>query len=368
MTIAKHVLLVMAGGTGGHIFPGLAVAHYMRERGWEVVWLGNKKGMEGKLVPQHDFPMRHVAFSGLRGKGLLTKLLLPFTLLRALYQSYQIIRTVRPNVVLGMGGYIAFPGGMVTRCLGIPLVTHEQNAIPGLTNRLLAKLATQALCAFPDSLTKAICVGNPVRRSFFSIPPPEQRYSQRTGPLHLLVVGGSLGAAALNQIVPEALALLPAKERPQIAHQSGAAQLAELQENYAKANVAVKASAFIDDMATAYAEADLVICRAGAMTVAEIAAAGVAALFVPFPLAVDDHQTHNAQVLVQAGGAVLEHQRDLTAARLAKYLRGLTRQKLTKMAVLARQQAKPKATAQIAHACVLAAMPGYHQSAQLEKN
>ena len=368
MTIAKHVLVLMAGGTGGHIFPGLAVAHCMRERGWEVVWLGNKKGMEGKLVPQHGFPMHHVAFSGLRGKGLLTKLLLPFTLLRALYQSYHIIRTVRPNVVLGMGGYIAFPGGIVTRCLGIPLVTHEQNAIPGLTNRLLAKLATQALCAFPDTLKKAICVGNPVRRSFFSISPPEQRYSQRTGPLHLLVVGGSLGAAALNQIVPEALALLPEKERPQVTHQSGAAQLAELQENYVKANVAVKASAFIDDMATAYAEADLVICRAGAMTVAEIAAAGVAALFVPFPFAVDDHQTHNAQVLVQTGGAILEHQRDLTAGRLAEYLRGLTRKKLTKMAVLARQQAKPKATAQIAHACVLAAMPGYHQSAQLEKN
>lgn len=368
MTIAKHVLMLMAGGTGGHIFPGLAVAHYMRERGWEVVWLGNKKGMEGKLVPQHAFPMHHVAFSGLRGKGLLTKLLLPFTLVRAFYQSYQIIRTVRPNVVLGMGGYIAFPGGIVTRCLGLPLVTHEQNAIPGLTNRLLAKLATQALCAFPDTLAKAICVGNPVRRSFFSLPPPEQRYAQRTGPLRLLVIGGSLGSAALNQIVPEALAILPANERPKVTHQSGAAQLTELQENYAKAQVEVKASAFIEDMAAAYAEADLVICRAGAMTVAEIAAAGVAALFIPFPFAVDDHQTHNAQILVHAGGALLEQQRDLTAGRLAEFLRGLTRKKLTRMAVSARQQAKPKATAQIAHACALGAMPGYHQSTRLEKN
>jgi UDP-N-acetylglucosamine--N-acetylmuramyl-(pentapeptide) pyrophosphoryl-undecaprenol N-acetylglucosamine transferase len=368
MSTAKHVLMLMAGGTGGHIFPGLAIAHYMRERGWEVVWLGNKKGMEGKLVPQHAIPMHHVAFGGLRGKGLFTKLLLPFTLLRALYQSYKIIRTVRPNVVLGMGGYISFPGGLVARCMGLPLVTHEQNAIPGLTNRLLAKLATQALCAFPDSLANALCVGNPVRRSLFALPPPEQRYAQRSGPLHILVVGGSLGATALNQIVPEALALLPVKERPSVTHQSGAAQLAALLENYAKANVEVKASDFIEDMAEAYAEADLVICRAGAMTVAEIAAAGVAALFIPFPFAVDDHQTHNAKTLAQAGGAFLEQQRDLTAGRLAEFLRGLTRKQLTKMAVLAKQQAKPKATTQIARACALAAMPGYYQSTQLEKN
>jgi UDP-N-acetylglucosamine--N-acetylmuramyl-(pentapeptide) pyrophosphoryl-undecaprenol N-acetylglucosamine transferase len=252
--------------------------------------------------------------------------------------------------------------------MGLPLVTHEQNAIPGLTNRLLAKLATQALCAFPDSLANALCVGNPVRRSLFALPPPEQRYAQRSGPLHILVVGGSLGATALNQIVPEALALLPVKERPSVTHQSGAAQLAALLENYAKANVEVKASDFIEDMAEAYAEADLVICRAGAMTVAEIAAAGVAALFIPFPFAVDDHQTHNAKTLAQAGGAFLEQQRDLTAGRLAEFLRGLTRKQLTKMAVLAKQQAKPKATTQIARACALAAMPGYYQSTQLEKN
>lgn len=368
MTTAKHTLMIVAGGTGGHIFPGVAVAHYMRERGWEIIWLGNKEGMEGKLVPHYDFPMSHVSFGGVRGKGLLTKLLLPFTLLRALYQSYRIMREIRPNVVLGMGGYIAFPGGIVAKLLGLPLVIHEQNAIAGLTNRLLAKLATRVLCGFPHALAKASCVGNPVRRDFYAIAAPEQRYGTRTGPLRLLVVGGSRGAVALNQLVPQALALLSDKERPQVIHQSGQAQLVELQESYLAVGVNAKVIAFIDDMASAYAEADLVICRAGAMTVAEITAVGVAALFIPFPFAVDDHQTHNAQALVKAGGALLHQQRDLTPEYLAKYLRELTRKKLTKIAVLAKQHAKPKAAADIAHACVLAAMPGYHRITRLGAN
>lgn len=368
MTTAKHVLMLMAGGTGGHIFPGLAVAHYMRDRGWEVVWLGNQCGMEGKLVPEHGFRMCHISFSGVRGKGLLVKILLPFVLLRALYQSYRIMRTIRPNVVLGMGGYITFPGGIIARLLGFPLVMHEQNAIPGLANRILAKLANRVLCAFPNSLSNAVCVGNPVRPVFFSYPTPEERYGIRTGPLRLLVVGGSRGAIALNRLVPQALALLSHEERPQVTHQSGEAQLQELQKNYTEVDIEAETQSFIQDMAEAYAKADLVICRAGAMTVAEIAAIGVAALFIPFPFAVDDHQTHNAQMLVKSGGALLHQQQYLTPKRLARYLRELDRKKLSEIANLAKQHAMPKATADIARVCVLVAMPGYHYTTQLGAN
>jgi UDP-N-acetylglucosamine--N-acetylmuramyl-(pentapeptide) pyrophosphoryl-undecaprenol N-acetylglucosamine transferase len=294
----------MAGGTGGHVFPGLAVADAMRARAWNVVWLGNPGGMEATLVPRHGIPMRWVRFGGLRGKGLVTQLMLPFNLLRAFWQSLRVLREVRPAVVLGMGGYVAFPGGMMAALIGRPLVVHEQNSVAGLTNRVLARVADRVMVAFPDALAGAQWSGNPVRQDVAAIAPPAERYPSREGPLRVLVVGGSLGAQALNTVVPQALAALPIDLRPTVVHQSGRRHLADLQAAYAQAGVAAQALEFIDDMAAAYAHADLVICRAGARTVSEVAAAGVASLMVPYPHAVDDHQTTNARFLSEREAAL----------------------------------------------------------------
>lgn len=347
----QRTLLVMAGGTGGHVFPGLAVAHALRAQGWRVVWLGNRTGMEATLVPKHDIPMEFIQFGGLRGKGLVTKLLLPMNLLRAFWQSIGALRRVRPNVVLGMGGYITFPAGMMASLLGRPLVLHEQNSIAGLANKVLARVADRVLCAFPKTLPDSEWTGNPVREELAHLPAPETRYDDRVGPLRVLVVGGSLGAAALNDVVPKALALLPADTRPVVKHQAGVKQIDTLRANYASAGVEAEALPFIDDMAQAYAEADLVICRAGAMTVSEVAAAGVAALFVPFPHAVDDHQTTNARFLSGVGAALLVQQNELTAQGLAETLAGLSRPQLKEMARLARGLAKPEATRRVAEIC-----------------
>ncbi|NOV27303.1 undecaprenyldiphospho-muramoylpentapeptide beta-N-acetylglucosaminyltransferase [Cupriavidus necator] len=346
-----RTLLVMAGGTGGHVFPGLAVAQALRAQGWNVVWLGNRTGMEATLVPKHDIPMEFIQFGGLRGKGLVTKFLLPLNLLRAFWQSLAALRRVRPSVVLGMGGYITFPAGMMASLLGRPLVLHEQNSIAGLANKVLAKVADRVLCAFPGALPGSEWTGNPVREELAQLDAPEARYDQRDGPLRILVVGGSLGAAALNEVVPKAIALLPAAERPVVTHQAGAKQIDTLRANYAAAQVPAQTLPFIDDMAQAYADADLVICRAGAMTVSEVAAAGVAALFVPFPHAVDDHQTTNAQFLSSQGAALLVQQKDLTAEGLARTLASLTRPQLKDMARLARGLAKPEATRRVAEIC-----------------
>ncbi|MDQ0142678.1 undecaprenyldiphospho-muramoylpentapeptide beta-N-acetylglucosaminyltransferase [Cupriavidus necator] len=346
-----RTLLVMAGGTGGHVFPGLAVAQALRAQGWKVVWLGNRTGMEATLVPKHDIPMEFIQFGGLRGKGLVTKFLLPLNLLRAFWQSLAALRRVRPSVVLGMGGYITFPAGMMASLLGRPLVLHEQNSIAGLANKVLARVADRVLCAFPDALPGSEWTGNPVREELARLDAPEARYDQRDGPLRVLVVGGSLGAAALNEVVPKAIALLPAAERPVVTHQAGAKQIDTLRANYAAALVPAQTLPFIDDMARAYADADLVICRAGAMTVSEVAAAGVAALFVPFPHAVDDHQTTNAQFLSSQGAALLVQQKDLTAEGLARTLASLTRPQLKDMARLARGLAKPEATRRVAEIC-----------------
>ncbi|MEC3767992.1 MULTISPECIES: undecaprenyldiphospho-muramoylpentapeptide beta-N-acetylglucosaminyltransferase [Cupriavidus] len=346
-----RTLLVMAGGTGGHVFPGLAVAHALREQGWNIVWLGNRTGMEATLVPKHDIPMEFIQFGGLRGKGLVTKFLLPLNLLRAFWQSIAALRRVRPSVVLGMGGYITFPAGMMASLLGRPLVLHEQNSIAGLANKVLAKVADRVLCAFPDTLPGGEWTGNPVREELARLDAPESRYDQRTGPLRILVVGGSLGAAALNEVVPKAVALLPQDQRPVVTHQAGAKQIDTLRANYAASQVPAQTLPFIDDMARAYADADLVICRAGAMTVSEVAAAGVAALFVPFPHAVDDHQTTNAQFLSSQGAALLVQQQDLTAAGLAQTIASLTRPQLKDMARLARGLAKPEATRRVAEVC-----------------
>ncbi len=348
---AQRTLLVMAGGTGGHVFPGLAVAEALRARGWKIVWLGNASGMEADLVPKHGIPMEFVRFGGLRGKGLVTKLLLPLNLLRAFWQSLRIVRRVRPNAVLGMGGYITFPGGMMAVLLGRPLVLHEQNSIAGLANKVLAKVADRVLCAFPDALPDSEWTGNPIRAALGTLPAPAQRYAERAGPLRILVVGGSLGAAALNDVVPKALALLPPAMRPQVVHQAGARQIDALRANYVAAGVAAETLPFIDDMAQAYGNADLVICRSGAMTVSEVAAAGVAALFVPFPFAVDDHQTTNGQFLVNQGAAMLIQQRELTPELLAQHIGTLTREELGGYAEKAHRLARIDATDRVAQVC-----------------
>jgi UDP-N-acetylglucosamine--N-acetylmuramyl-(pentapeptide) pyrophosphoryl-undecaprenol N-acetylglucosamine transferase len=353
--VAARTILIMAGGTGGHVFPALAVAERMRQAGWRVVWLGSRAGMEATLVPQHDFEIRWIRFSGLRGKGLVRMALLPLNLLIAFWQSARVIFQVRPDVVLGMGGYVSFPGAMMASFLNRPLVLHEQNSIAGLANRVLASVADHILSGFPDVLKKAQWVGNPVRASIAHLPAPAQRFADRDGPLKLLVLGGSLGAQALNEVIPQALQLVPEPARPQVTHQSGAKHLDTLLRNYREAGVQADAVGFIDDMATRYGEADLVICRAGALTVSELAAAGVASILVPFPFAVDDHQTHNAAFLADAGAAVLIQQRDLTARSLADLLLGFTRDKLLEMAERARSLAKPGATDTVANVCAAAA-------------
>ena len=343
--------LVMAGGTGGHIFPGLAVADALRARGWRVHWLGAPGGMEAQLVPPRGYPFEAVDFGGVRGKGLTTLLALPVRLLRACVQSAAAIRRVRPDVLVGLGGYITFPAGLIGRLLGKPLVLHEQNAVAGLANRLLAGIATRVFTAFPGALPRAECVGNPLRAEFTQAPAPEARFAGRAGPLELLVVGGSLGAKALNDVVPQALALLPAGQRPRVTHQSGAKQIDALRAAYAAAGVEAVTLPFIDDMARAYAEADVVLCRAGATTVSEIAAIGAAALFVPFPHAVDDHQTLNARYLADPGAAWLVAQSELTPQRLADWLAGLTRTELAQRAAKAQALQKRDAAGRIAAAC-----------------
>ena len=350
-----RTVLVMAGGTGGHVFPGLAVADELRNAGWRVVWLGGETGMESDLVPRHGYPLERIRFSGLRGKGLLRLALLPLNLLIAFWQSARVLFRVRPDVVLGMGGYVSFPGGMMAALLGRPLVVHEQNAIAGLANRVLAEVADRRLAGFPQALRKAQWCGNPVRAEIAALPAPEDRFRGRSGALKVLVFGGSLGAQPLNEVVPQSLALMPPTCRPEVTHQSGARHLDRLREHYAAAGVAARTVAFIDDMAASYRDADLVICRAGALTVAELAASGVASILVPFPHAVDDHQTGNARFLATAGAAVLLPQRELTARRLADLLLEFTREKLLEMAKRARSLARPDAAQSVAAACVAAA-------------
>ena len=343
--------LIMAGGTGGHIFPGLAVAEALRERGWRVHWLGAPASMEADLVPPRGFPFEAVAFGGVRGKGALTLALLPLRLLRAFWQSIQVVRRVKPDVVVGLGGYITFPGGMMATLLGKPLVLHEQNSVAGLANKVLAGVADRVFTAFPKAMPKGIWVGNPLRVAFTQQAAPAARFTGRSGPLKLLVVGGSLGARALNDIVPQALARLPSEQRPVVTHQSGAKQIDALRANYAAAGVDATLTPFIDDTATAFAEADVIVCRAGASTVTEIAAVGAAAVFVPFPAAVDDHQTTNARFLVDAGAGWLVPQGELTPEGLAQLLAGLDRAQLLDKAEKAQTLAKTTATREVVGAC-----------------
>jgi UDP-N-acetylglucosamine--N-acetylmuramyl-(pentapeptide) pyrophosphoryl-undecaprenol N-acetylglucosamine transferase len=343
--------LVMAGGTGGHIFPGLAVAEALRERSWRVHWLGAPGSMESQLVPPRGFPLETIEFSGVRGKGLKTLVLLPLRLLKAFGQSIAVVRRVRPDVVIGLGGYITFPGGLMSVLLGKPLVLHEQNSVAGMANRILSAVADRVFTAFPNVLKKGAWVGNPLRAAFLQQPDPAARFAGRTGRLRLLVVGGSLGAKALNEVVPKALALIAPEQRPTVVHQSGARQIDDLRANYAAAGVDVQATPFIDDTASAFAQADLIVCRSGASTVTEIAAVGAAAVFVPFPSAVDDHQTTNARFLVDAGGGWLVQQRDLRPEWLADLIRNTTREELLRRALAARRMQKTTATQDLVAAC-----------------
>jgi UDP-N-acetylglucosamine--N-acetylmuramyl-(pentapeptide) pyrophosphoryl-undecaprenol N-acetylglucosamine transferase len=345
-------ILIMAGGTGGHVFPGLAVADEMRGRGWNVVWMGARSGIEARLVPARGYPVEWIRAAALRGKGLAAKLLLPLNLLIGFWQSARTIYRVRPDVVLGLGGYVAFPGGMMASLLARPLVVHEQNAIAGLTNRVLAGVADKSLAAFPRALKDAEWTGNPVRAEIAAIAQPAARYTGRSGPLRLLVVGGSLGAQALNDAVPKALALLPFAERPLVVHQSGEKHLDSLRKNYKEENIQGELVAFIDDMARSYAEADLVICRAGAMTIAELSAGGMASVLVPFPHAVDDHQSANARFLSEQGAALVVSQEKITPGSLADLIRSLDRKALLAMAEKARVLGKPEAARIVADRCV----------------
>jgi UDP-N-acetylglucosamine--N-acetylmuramyl-(pentapeptide) pyrophosphoryl-undecaprenol N-acetylglucosamine transferase len=343
-------ILIMAGGTGGHIFPGLAVAEEMRAAGWDVVWMGARGGMEERLVPQRGYRTAWIRARAARGKGLLQKLLLPANLLFSFWESARYIRSLKPSVVLGLGGYVAFPGGMMASLLNRPLALHEQNAIPGLANRVLAHISDKVMVAFPGALKGAEWTGNPVRAEIAAIPAPEDRFRSRSGALRILVVGGSLGAQALNEALPKAIALLPA--RPVVVHQAGERHLDALKANYAAAGVAGELIAFIDDMARRYAEADLVICRAGAVTIAELSAGGMASILVPFPHAVDDHQTANAKFLSGRGAAILIQQRDLSPRRLAELIASLDRAKLLDMARKARALGKPDAARIVAQRCM----------------
>lgn len=351
--------LIMTGGTGGHIFPALAVADELSSRGWQAVFLGADGGMETRLVPSRGYALETLAIRGVRGNGIARWLALPAVLGRAVSRSVAILRRLRPDVVIGFGGYTGAPGGLAARLLGIPLVVHEQNSVAGLTNRMLSKIASRTLFAFPGAFTgEAGLVGNPVRADIAAVPAPDTRFDGRDGPLRLLVVGGSLGARVFNDTLPAALASLPVASRPQVVHQAGQKQIEALRQNYADAGVEADCRAFIDDMAGEYARADLVLCRAGALTVAELAAVGAASVLVPFPSAVDDHQTGNARFLSEAGAGILLPQPQMTVERVAALISGLTRNQCLDMARVARGKAKTDAAARVADICAQLAGKG----------
>ena len=352
----SKTIMIMAGGTGGHVYPAMAVADYLKAQGWNIVWLCTEGGMENRLIEGKNYSNAMMTMRGVRGKGLLDWLLLPIKLTIAFKQSFAAIRLHRPAVVLGMGGFAAFPGGLMAKLLGKPLVIHEQNSIAGLTNKVLAIFATRVLAAFPAAFgDKATLVGNPVRQDITQLPTPEHRYKQRTGKLNLLVVGGSLGAAALNDVLPKALANLP-KDTFNVVHQAGEKHIDALQANYQAAGVKAETKAFINNMSEMYAWADVVICRAGALTIAELACVGVASVLVPFPHAVDDHQTSNAKYLSDAGAAKLIQQTEFNVQKATEILRNLTRESCLDMALKAKQLAKPEATKTVAHICMEVAL------------
>lgn len=352
--------LMMAGGTGGHVFPALATARMLQSKGHEVFWMGSAGGMEERLVADTDIPLTLIQVSGLRGKGKLALLMAPFRLMRALGQAFTEMRRIRPQCVVGMGGFVTGPGGVAAWLTRTPLVIHEQNAIAGLTNRLLVRFANTVLEAFPGSFDQSVvtrCTGNPVRQDLAGLPSPKNRLAGRSGAQRVLVVGGSLGAQIFNQTVPQALALMPEDQRPTVRHQCGEKHLEAAKASYEDHKVEANVQTFIKDMAEAYEWADVVVCRAGALTVSELCVAGVAAVLVPFPHAVDDHQTQNAQQMVKAGGAILVPQPKLTAESLAQILSGLAqdRNRILEMATAAKTLARADATERVVNYCLEAA-------------
>lgn len=359
--MSAGTVIIMAGGTGGHVFPALALARLLREKSYRVVWLGTRAGIEARLVPAEDIPVEWISIGGLRGKGIGTLLAAPFKLVRALSEAVRAMRTHRPIVVVGLGGFVTGPGGIAAWLARRPLVIHEQNAIAGFTNRCLARIARDVLVAFPnafDASTESRVIGNPVRREFFDLPAPAQRHAGRSATIRLLVVGGSQGAIKLNTVVPFALARLAEVVRFEVRHQAGPRWIDAARKSYADADVRAEVTPFIDDIAEAYGWADVVICRSGALTVSELAAAGVASILVPFPAAVDDHQTANARFLVREGAALLVADRELTVDRLVRDLETLCkdRPRLLQMAESARNLARPRAAQDLMDAALAAAV------------
>jgi UDP-N-acetylglucosamine--N-acetylmuramyl-(pentapeptide) pyrophosphoryl-undecaprenol N-acetylglucosamine transferase len=353
-------LLIMAGGTGGHVYPALAVAELLRAEGHQVEWLGSVRGIENRVVPEAGIRLHAINVSGLRGKGKLSLIAAPFKLINALWQAYKVVKQVKPDAVLGMGGFASGPGALAAWLLNKPLVIHEQNAVAGLTNSQSRRFAKRVLQAFPNAFKSGAqgeVVGNPIRGPILDVAAPSERFAGRSGAINCLVVGGSLGALAINDLVPQAVARLSSEERPNLWHQSGPTHIERCQQAYADAGVEAEVVPYIESMDEAYAWADLVICRAGALTVSEIAIAGVPALFIPFPHAVDDHQTANAQYLVDAKGADLIAQKNLTAEGLSQWLKQhQSRTDLLAMANASRSQAKPDATRQVADICLEVAL------------
>lgn len=352
----KGNVMIMAGGTGGHVIPALSVASELKAKGYTVHWLGSIKGIENDLVPDAGHQLHRISVSGLRGNGLLKTLLAPLQILRALWQTFKVFRKVKPVMALGMGGFASGPGGFMAFLLRVPLVIHEQNAIPGMTNKILSGMAKYLLQAFEGTFSdgkKPISVGNPVRKNIINIKDPLSRLADKGDDLNVLVVGGSLGAVAINNIVIEAMAAKPANV--QVWHQTGKRNFETVKQGYADAQVTnVKVSAFINDMAEAYAWADVVICRSGALTVSEMMAAGVASILVPYPFAVDDHQTANGMFLVKAGAAKLKPQNELNAQELLGELNHLQqhRESILQMSTAARSLAKIDSASVVAKYCV----------------
>lgn len=361
MKLNNRPVLIMAGGTGGHVFPALAVAQEILSRNIPVVWLGTHQGIEARIIPAAGIPIEWVNVSGLRGKGIARLFKAPFMLMLAAWQCFRIMLKIKPGVVLGMGGFVTGPGGVMARLTGKPLCIHEQNAISGMTNRYLSRITSHVMQAFPNSFPKGVVartMGNPVRENISAIPAPSQRLAARQGAIRLLVLGGSLGAQALNELVPQVLAKFPKEQRPQVRHQTGEKNISEARRYYEQAGLddGCEVTPFIDDMAEAYAWSDLVICRAGALTISELMATGVGALLVPYPHAVDDHQTRNAEFLVSVNAAVLVQQSELDVTRLHKELSMLIadRERLLAMANAARAQASQNASREVADLCLQA--------------
>ncbi len=350
----QRPILVMAGGTGGHVFPALAVAEYLRQNGESIVWLGTRAGLESRVVPAANIAIEWLSVQGLRGKGAMTMVLAPFKLIRACWQAYRALLRLRPRAVLGMGGFVSGPGGLMAWMLRIPLILHEQNSVIGLTNKLLSRIATQSYFAFPEAASNvpgSECIGNPVRKALFTLEAPETRLVNRINErMNILVIGGSLGAARLNKLLPEALAKIEKTSRPNIRHQCGNKHVANCEGNYRAAGVEADVLNFIDDMPSAYSWADLVVCRAGALTVAELTAVGIASILIPFPYAVDNHQYHNARFLEDNSAAIILNEDALNAPGLAKLILKYQqdRNAIVAMAISAKALAKPDATEQLA--------------------